>query len=71
MTWFQLVDAYNSDPEPQRPSSPRARRLAPNSALFLNPTLPLQAASEARPAKRHLRLVKGSRVGSAEIPSAA
>ncbi len=42
MTWFQLVDSVRSDPEPVR-----STRLAPNSALFLNPTLALQPADNS------------------------
>ncbi len=66
MTWFQLVDARLSDPEPPHDVrlAPRSDgRLAPNSALFLNPALPLQSAPRPRPAnaRSHLRLVKGSR----------
>lgn len=67
MTWFQLVEAQQDDPE-ARP----AGRLVPNSALFLNPALALRPATETepRPRRRHLRLVKGSRVDPAGAPSA-
>ncbi len=69
MTWFQLLDAQRKDSEPQRPATaPRARRrLAPNSALFFNPSLPVETAPRpvSRTARPHLRLVKGARVSSA------
>ena len=67
MTWFQLVDAQRDDFKPRQP-----KRLVPNSALFLNPALALE--DTARPeatARGQLRLVKGARVDSADVPSAA
>ena len=67
MTWFQLVDAQRDDFEPRQP-----KRLVPNSALFLNPALPLEGTARPEAAGRgHLRLGKGARVGSADVPSAA
>ncbi len=70
MTWFQLVDSRLGDSEPSAPLRGNTR-LAPNSALFLNPALPLRSAPRPVKTRTHLRLVKGSRVGSAAIPSAA
>ncbi len=68
MTWFQLVEAQRGDPEPQQPT--QSSRLVPNSALLLNPTLPLQAAAEPRSrvaneARPRLRLIKGARIPTA------
>ncbi len=68
MTWFQLVEAQRSDPQPQQPTW--SSRLVPNSALFLNPTLPLEAAAEPRSraaneARPRLRLIKGARIPTA------
>ncbi len=71
MTWFQLVEAQHSDPEPQQPT--QSSRLAPNSALFLNPALPLEAAGRprSRSAGPRLRLIKGAGIDSAAVPTAA
>ena len=67
MTWFQLVDAQRDDFEPRQPP-----RLVPNSALFLNPALPREGAVRSKATgRRHLRLVKGSRVGTTGVLSAA
>jgi len=68
MTWFQLIDAKHSDPEPRR----RAK-LVPNSALFFNPSLALEPADGAPPRASgpRLRLVKGTRIEAPELPSAA
>ena len=67
MTWFQLIDAQREDPEPVRNDT----KLAPNSAMFFNPTLPVDTAVDPKPSKGYPRLVKGSRVGSVDVPSAA
>ncbi len=71
MTWFQLVEAQQSDPEPQQPA--QSSRLAPNSALFFNPCLPLEAAAEprSRASRPRLRLVKGASVDPAVVLTAA
>ena len=71
MTWFQLVAARHDDPEPRQPV--QSSRLAPNSALFFNPALPLEAVPEprSRASRRHLRLVKGAGVDPASILPAA
>lgn len=76
MTWFQLVNSQLSDPEPRAP-----RKLVPNSAMFLNPALALQSMTKPvshekgtrklREPSPRLRLIKGSRVDSVRVPSAA
>lgn len=67
MTWFQLVDAQRDDFKPRQP-----KRLVQNSALFLNPALALEGTARTEATARgQLRLVKGARVGSADVPSAA
>ncbi len=70
MTWFQLVDAQLDEARQRTPPARGERRLAPNSAFFLNPSLPLEGAPRSEAASRgHLRLVKGSRVDA--VPTAA
>ncbi len=66
MTWFQLIEAQQRDPEPRQPV--RSAKLAPNSALFFNPALPLEGAA-SRSGRSRLRLVKGASVDP--FPTAA
>ncbi len=58
MTWFQLLDTLDSEPEPRPPA-----RLVPNSALFFNPALPFSPASkpESSDPGPRLRLIKGGK----------
>ncbi len=72
MPWFQLLESLRDAPAARRdePEPRRSTRPAPNSAMFINPRLPLSESPEPRAAAPRLHLVKGSRV-SHPVPSAA